>query len=90
MTGSEIREARAKLGGISQKELARRLGVSWVTVSRWERGLSKPHENSLQKVRAGLKGIVGGLDLRNILVVDEAATEALRHFVFTQLGESRR
>jgi transcriptional regulator with XRE-family HTH domain len=46
MTGSEMRRLREKLG-LKQTELAQRLGVHPMTVSRWERGIgaiSKPVE----------------------------------------------
>ncbi|NEP17817.1 MAG: helix-turn-helix transcriptional regulator [Leptolyngbya sp. SIO4C1] len=39
---SPLKILRKKLGGISQEELARRIGVSSNTVSRWERGLWNP------------------------------------------------
>lgn len=35
-------------GRMTQEELARQVGVSWVTVSRWERG---EHEPPLQMLR---------------------------------------
>jgi transcriptional regulator with XRE-family HTH domain len=38
MTGQELREWRKKLG-LSQAALARHLGVTRVTVTRWEIGL---------------------------------------------------
>jgi transcriptional regulator with XRE-family HTH domain len=46
MTGSEMRRHRETLG-LKQTELAERLGVHPMTVSRWERGIgsiSKPVE----------------------------------------------
>jgi transcriptional regulator with XRE-family HTH domain len=46
MTGSEMRGHREMLG-LKQTELAERLGVHPMTVSRWERGIgsiSKPVE----------------------------------------------
>jgi len=38
---SLLKEIREQLG-LSQEDLARRLGVSLATVNRWENGLSKP------------------------------------------------
>ena len=40
-TPAAIRRLRKKLG-LTQEEFAHRLGVSWVTVSRWEHGHSSP------------------------------------------------
>ncbi|MBA7696716.1 hypothetical protein ES703_105367 [subsurface metagenome] len=37
----DIKAIREKLG-LTQEELARKLGVSWGTVARWEAGRSKP------------------------------------------------
>lgn len=36
-----VRRLRKRLG-LTQEEFAHRLGVSWVTVSRWEQGHSAP------------------------------------------------
>ena len=51
-----LRDLRHRMGGISQEELARRLGVSWSTVSRWENGKGTPsplaREKLLQLLRA--------------------------------------
>ena len=41
MTQDEIRQLRQKLG-LTQEEFARRLGVSWNTIARWETGTRKP------------------------------------------------
>lgn len=38
---SSIKEIREKLG-LTQEQLARAIGVSWVTVNRWERNKAKP------------------------------------------------
>lgn len=37
-----IRKLRTDLGGVSQEWLARKLGVSFVSVWRWEQGLRRP------------------------------------------------
>ncbi len=41
MLTERIKRLRAKLG-ISQEELARRLGVSYRTILRWEQGETEP------------------------------------------------
>lgn len=40
ITGNKIRAARAKTG-LTQKQLAERLGVTNTAVSKWERGVSQ-------------------------------------------------
>jgi transcriptional regulator with XRE-family HTH domain len=42
LTGEEIKNKRIKLG-ITQEQLAARVGVTSATVSRWERGKYTPH-----------------------------------------------
>lgn len=44
-----IRHLREELG-LSQEQLARNLGVSFMTVSRWERGHSKPSQLAIDKL----------------------------------------
>ena len=44
----KVKTVRAKLL-VSQKELAKELGVSYVTVSRWENGLINPQFLTVQK-----------------------------------------
>jgi len=43
-----VKEVRKQLA-ISQEDLARELGVSYTTINRWEKGLSKP--SKLAKVQ---------------------------------------
>lgn len=38
---TELRAARKRLG-LTQGELAKRLGTNYVTIGRWERGVSPP------------------------------------------------
>jgi putative transcriptional regulator len=45
-----IREIRDKLN-LSQEQLANRLGVSYVTVNRWEKGKTKPSPLALEKIK---------------------------------------
>jgi transcriptional regulator with XRE-family HTH domain len=48
-TGPLIREARAH-AGLTQAELARRLGTKQSVVSRWERGLDVPRVDTLGRI----------------------------------------
>ena len=41
MTKQEVKQLRVKLG-LSQQEFATKLGIGIMTVSRWERGITKP------------------------------------------------
>ena len=43
MTPTEIKRIRKKLK-MSQEEFARTIGVSFVTINRWELGLAKPSQ----------------------------------------------
>ena len=51
MESSQVLEARRRLG-LTQAALAELLGVSFVTVNRWERGKSRPSEKALLRLRA--------------------------------------
>lgn len=55
ITAASIREMR-ELAGLSQAGLARLVGVSAVTVNRWERGTRSPSNDSLELVAAALSG----------------------------------
>lgn len=48
-----MKELRTALGGISQECLARKIGVSVVSIRRWEKGASEP-SLTLSQVRAFL------------------------------------
>lgn len=47
--GQRIRDRRKALG-LSQRELALRLGISFQAVQRWERGETFPRKDSLSKL----------------------------------------
>lgn len=49
MNAKDIRELRRSLN-LTQEELARLLDVSFVTVSRWERGLGWPRPKNIRKL----------------------------------------
>jgi DNA-binding transcriptional regulator YiaG len=46
----DLKRLRTQLG-FTQEEVARTLGVSWITVSRWERGVSRPSPLGLQQLQ---------------------------------------
>jgi transcriptional regulator with XRE-family HTH domain len=48
-SGRLIREAR-RLGGLTQAELARRLGTTQSAVSNWERGRDTPRVDTLARI----------------------------------------
>lgn len=47
--GRNLRKIRDERG-LTQESLARELGVSWITVSRYERGKSRPTVNRLHLI----------------------------------------
>lgn len=53
MSSREIRQGRKRLG-LSLGELARRLGVARVTVTRWENGARKPSRVAAVAIRTVL------------------------------------
>lgn len=54
MNGYDIKEIRDRLG-LSTQQLADRVGVSRMTINRWENGKSKPHAVFV-KILEKLKG----------------------------------
>lgn len=54
MNAQEIKDIRIKLG-VSQERFAHMIGVSFGTVSRWERGGAKPSHLALEKIKSLLK-----------------------------------
>ena len=50
MTPAEIRTLRKQMG-LTQQQFAALLGVSFVTLNRWENGQSKPSAMGLSKLR---------------------------------------
>lgn len=49
-----LKQARKKHGGYTQKELADLIGVSEVTVSNWERGITTPFVSMWKSVADAL------------------------------------
>jgi len=58
MNKESIKELRHKLG-LSQEGLARKLGVSVITVRRWEKGSSRPSPLALLRIEETMKEIRG-------------------------------
>ena len=48
-TGERIKQAR-KQAGMTQKELAKKLGISYVGVSQWENNLRNPKQETIQRI----------------------------------------
>jgi putative transcriptional regulator len=62
-----LRDLRHRLGGLSQEQLAHRLGVSWSTISRWENDKGSPSPLAREKLlslikEATLDARIGELD----------------------------
>jgi transcriptional regulator with XRE-family HTH domain len=58
MMPTQLKRIRRELG-LTQKQLAERLGVIPVTVARWElglRGISEPVARLIQRIRAEARG----------------------------------
>lgn len=49
-----IRELRRRLG-LSQEKLAAKLGISFQTVNRWEKGHAKPSPLAMQSIKQKLE-----------------------------------
>lgn len=54
MTPQQITTAREK-AGLTRKELAAKLGVSWRTVEKWEQGRGGPSKTALALLKIELK-----------------------------------
>ena len=59
-TGDRIKEAR-KAAGITQAQLANKLGISYVGVSQWENNLRNPKHETLKRIASALGVSVGSL-----------------------------
>ena len=54
--GQHIRRVRLEVLGLTQRELAERLGIESVNVSRWERGVVEPRIRHVREI-AGMAGL---------------------------------
>lgn len=52
-TGERIREAR-KCAGLTQEELASKLGISYQSIGQWERNIRNPKPETIQKIAKAL------------------------------------
>jgi transcriptional regulator with XRE-family HTH domain len=69
-SGLLIRESR-RVGGLTQVELARRLGTSQSAVSNWERGLDTPRVDTLARILEAC-GFEADMTFRRLDDVDRA------------------
>jgi transcriptional regulator with XRE-family HTH domain len=69
-SGHLIREAR-RLGGLTQADLARRLGTTQSAVSNWERGRETPRVDTLARILEAC-GFAADLTFRRLDDVDRA------------------
>ena len=54
MSGAQIATARYK-AGLTRKELAAKIGVSWRTVEKWEQGRGGPSKTALALLKIQFK-----------------------------------
>ena len=74
MNRKQIRQLRRDMG-LTQQQLADRLGVSFVTLNRWENGQSKPSAmglSKLQELNAGKLSVTWGALVQSNLTETEA------------------
>jgi transcriptional regulator with XRE-family HTH domain len=69
-SGRLIREAR-RLGGLTQADLARRLGTNQSAVSNWERGRDTPRVDTLARILEAC-GFEADMTFRRLADVDRA------------------
>ena len=72
-TGQLIREARKK-AGMTQAELAKKLGISYVGISQWENGTRNPKYDTLQRIASALE-----IDWTELVPEGERAQTIIKH-----------
>jgi transcriptional regulator with XRE-family HTH domain len=77
--GTLVRDAR-RLAGLSQADLARRLGTTQSVVSRWERGVDTPRVDTLGRI---LRSCGFEVDLTFRRLDDEDRTLIAMHLAMT-------
>ncbi len=83
-TGQRIKEARKK-AGMTQSELAQKLGISYVGVSQWENDLRNPKYETLQRIAAALGVDVNWLMNGRTL---EQRDQAMKDYVSRRFAEA--
>ncbi|HJB41832.1 MAG TPA: helix-turn-helix domain-containing protein [Candidatus Gemmiger avicola] len=68
MTTAERIKAARKKAGLTQKQLADKLGISFQTIAQWETGSRKPKIDTLRRIASALEVNIAELD--ESLVVD--------------------
>lgn len=88
-TGDNIRNARQK-AGLTQAELAQRIGVSMRTVGNWERG-DTPPDRYAARINDVLDGLISSADRPSIEDYSDAAllAEIARRFDSTRSTRER-
>lgn len=67
-TGKQVRAARAVLG-LTQQQLAEKIGIGVTTLIMFEKGKRPPYESTVEKIRSTLEGlgvrflVTGGINL---------------------------
>lgn len=69
--GSRIRKYR-EMAGLSQKELADKIGISNSRVSNWEQGINRPDADIIAEICRALK--VSPSDLLDVRLTDDEIT----------------
>ena len=88
-----LKETR-KSFGLSQEQLGRVLGASWISISRWERGISNPPPEAEEKLRRlaelleHLGGLIAPADLPQFLLTPNAAMQNFPPYDLLQSGYS--
>lgn len=75
VTGKRIKEAR-KATGMTQADLAKKLGIPFQSVSQWERGTRSPKYETLRRIADALG--VSWLDLAGVEYTDDLENDFSR------------
>lgn len=59
-TAERIKQARLR-AGLTQEQLAQRVGVASITASRWERGVNEPYAHQFVRIAEATGSAVGEL-----------------------------